>query len=273
MTMMRVCNDCFRQYLTHKIHNGQVASQQLVCPGHCRRPIPSDTILQVVAPTLVEKYTRFRQAIAHREAGLGYCPRPQCGQPLLLASSRQNERRVDCTSCQQSSCRDCGNAYHWWPQCDRAYRLWCRTHAAQRCPSCSATIQKSGGCSHMTCTYCQHHFCWRCHVSWQDHTEARCWPLACWRSKHWAFGPTAPVRLVTKTVAATVGASAVVAAGAVVAGVVVGLAAVAAPPLAVYCGLRALRRDPEKGLVINTREYRRQQRTTRRARHARLPLH
>ncbi|EQC30186.1 hypothetical protein SDRG_12038 [Saprolegnia diclina VS20] len=268
-----ICNDCFRQYLTHKIQNGQVAYQQLVCPGHCRRPILRDTIQQIVSPSLFQKYTRFLQAMEHREAGQGYCPRPQCGHPLLSPPSHQSKRRVHCVSCQQSSCRDCGEAYHRWPQCDREYRLWCRTHAAQRCPSCSATIQKNGGCSHMKCTNCQHHFCWRCHAAWKDHSEALWWPLACVRSKHWVFGPTAPVRLVTKTVAATVGASAVVAAGAVVAGVVVGLAAVVVPPLAVYCGIRALRRDPEQGPVINSREYRRQQRATRRGRQGPPPLH
>lgn len=28
------------------------------------------------------------------------------------------------------------------------------------CPNCSVPIEKSGGCSHMTCAACSHEFCW-----------------------------------------------------------------------------------------------------------------
>ena len=31
----------------------------------------------------------------------------------------------------------------------------------QRCPKCNIKIEKNGGCSHMHCTRCDHHFTWQ----------------------------------------------------------------------------------------------------------------
>ncbi|KDO20831.1 hypothetical protein SPRG_13646 [Saprolegnia parasitica CBS 223.65] len=233
------CGGCYRLYVTHKIVNGQVAPHQLVCPGPCRRPISRIALAQVVSASLVQKYVLFLEAYEHRQRGHRFCPRPQCGQLLPSPKARQKKtkRRVECNRCRHASCRDCGGAYHRWPQCDRAYQSWCHAHAAQRCPLCSATIEKHGGCNHMTCTHCYYQFCWRCHSKWDDHNTALCWPLAYLRSKHKLFGPIAPVRLVTKAVVGTVGAGVAVVAGAVA----VGVAAAALPPLAVYYGVRALR--------------------------------
>ncbi|KDO19360.1 hypothetical protein SPRG_14880 [Saprolegnia parasitica CBS 223.65] len=188
------CNNCFGSYLTHKIDDGDVAPHQLVCPGSCRQPIPRAVLAQFVSPSYLQKYIRFLTAYELRQRGHRYCPRPQCGQLLPTSTSHKTKtkRRVDCPSCQQSSCRDCGGGYHRWPQCDRQYRSWCHAHAAQRCPQCSTTIEKDGGCSHIKCTYCHYDFCWRCRVKWADHNHTLCLPVACVRSTHWAFGPIAP---------------------------------------------------------------------------------
>ncbi|GAA5836574.1 hypothetical protein JCM9279_000430 [Rhodotorula babjevae] len=44
---------------------------------------------------------------------------------------------------------------------ERALREWLDANATE-CPGCGAWVNKSGGCSHMTCTKCNAHFCYRC---------------------------------------------------------------------------------------------------------------
>ncbi|KAJ1672484.1 hypothetical protein EV182_007082, partial [Spiromyces aspiralis] len=39
----------------------------------------------------------------------------------------------------------------------------------KECPNCKETIEKNGGCNHMTCAKCQHHWCWICMGPWKEH--------------------------------------------------------------------------------------------------------
>jgi hypothetical protein len=43
------------------------------------------------------------------------------------------------------------------------------------CPVCIAPIEKNGGCSHVECTSCGAHFCWKCRVQFSSYhaREAR----------------------------------------------------------------------------------------------------
>ncbi|KDO20830.1 hypothetical protein SPRG_13645 [Saprolegnia parasitica CBS 223.65] len=222
------CYDCFHLYLTNKIENGDIAPHQLVCPGDCRQPVPRHVLARVVSASHLQKYVRFLEAYELRQRGHRYCPRPQCGQLLPTSTSHKTKpkRRIDCPSCLQSSCRDCGGDYHRWSRCDHAYTVWCEKNGAQRCPWCSTMIEKVDGCSSMECAYCRFEFCWRCRVDLDDHNTALCSLRAIARSEHRYFGPVAPVRFVTKTVA-----------GVVTAGATIVVIAVAAPPLAIlYAG-------------------------------------
>lgn len=41
---------------------------------------------------------------------------------------------------------------------------------SKNCPKCGTSIEKNGGCMHMTCFKCKHEFCWICMKNWKMHT-------------------------------------------------------------------------------------------------------
>lgn len=51
---------------------------------------------------------------------------------------------------------------------DQDSTQWLARHS-KPCPGCSAPIQRSGGCKHMTCKQCRYQFCWLCGSIWTGH--------------------------------------------------------------------------------------------------------
>jgi len=39
----------------------------------------------------------------------------------------------------------------------------------KECAKCASTIEKNGGCNHMTCKKCKYEFCWVCLADWSTH--------------------------------------------------------------------------------------------------------
>ncbi|CAP37079.2 Protein CBG19920 [Caenorhabditis briggsae] len=79
----------------------------------------------------------------------------------------------------ESSVR-CGADYHAPTSCD-TIRQWMTKCAddsetanyisahTKDCPQCHSCIEKAGGCNHIQCTRCRHHFCWMCFGDWKSH--------------------------------------------------------------------------------------------------------
>ncbi|KAI5954655.1 hypothetical protein KGF54_002431 [Candida jiufengensis] len=56
-------------------------------------------------------------------------------------------------------CADDSETAHW---------IDAHTHS---CPKCHTSIEKNGGCNHMTCRKCKHEFCWICFGDWKQHNN------------------------------------------------------------------------------------------------------
>ncbi|KAG6916584.1 hypothetical protein DXG01_006234 [Tephrocybe rancida] len=67
----------------------------------------------------------------------------------------------------------CGVAKMWLKKCrdDSETANWIKSNTKE-CPKCQSTIEKNGGCNHMTCKKCKHEFCWVCMGPWQEHGTA-----------------------------------------------------------------------------------------------------
>ena len=86
---------------------------------------------------------------------------------------------VNCT-CSHHFCFGCGLNDHlptpcglvkkWIKKCedDSETANWISANTKE-CPTCQSTIEKNGGCNHMTCRKCKHEFCWMCMGLWSEH--------------------------------------------------------------------------------------------------------
>jgi len=83
-----------------------------------------------------------------------------------------NGLKVHCPSCEQSSCFDCGSAWHAGQSCRQAEEAglasWAAGRDVRRCPRCRSMIEKNAGCKHMTCSNCRFQFCWLCMRKWSS---------------------------------------------------------------------------------------------------------
>lgn len=141
--------------------------------------------------------------IVGRRSNFKWCPAPDCGglvEVLRLKSDNDDTQNFDLSdknkfdvmnldiasipmvSCPNGHgfCYECQKEDHlpcpckmvkmWIKKCnddsETANWLHANTHA---CPKCFASIEKNGGCNHMTCPTCNYEFCWICLKEWAIH--------------------------------------------------------------------------------------------------------
>ncbi|CCL98184.1 uncharacterized protein FIBRA_00178 [Fibroporia radiculosa] len=64
----------------------------------------------------------------------------------------------------------CAVARMWLQKCrdDSETANWIKSNTKE-CSKCQSTIEKNGGCNHMTCKKCKYEFCWVCMGPWSEH--------------------------------------------------------------------------------------------------------
>jgi len=173
------CNDCWRAYLTTKIHEGQVV--KMTCPAvKCTVFVPEDVVKKLVDPNTFDKYIRFvTKSFVENNAHVTWCPAPGCGNAITADMITGKIVRCSCgyrfcfachreahapASCQQvkeweQKCKDDSETSHW---------IGANT---KDCPRCHVNVEKNGGCNHMTCRQCGYEWCWLCLHPWKGHND------------------------------------------------------------------------------------------------------
>jgi hypothetical protein len=99
-----------------------------------------------------------------------YCSTPDCSR-FYRVSQESAAIVFDCDDCLTSICTACHTGAHDRVSCadakagrddTDAFAQWKSSNDVRDCPACSAPIQKSEGCDHMTCRSCGAHICWQC---------------------------------------------------------------------------------------------------------------
>ncbi|KAI6245508.1 E3 ubiquitin-protein ligase dbl4 [Erysiphe necator] len=180
----RYCIHCYRHYLSQKIlDEGEAARIQCAKEG-CKRIMDAKSINILVTPNLKNRYNELltRTYVEDKEK-IRWCPAPDCVNAIECGIKKKDLDKVVPTVtclCRYRFCFGCGLADHqpapcelvkkWLKKCedDSETANWISANTKE-CPRCNSTIEKNGGCNHMTCRKCKHEFCWMCMGLWSEH--------------------------------------------------------------------------------------------------------
>lgn len=204
----RFCTDCYGRYLSQKIiEEGEAAN--ITCPGEkCTMIVDSHTVKLMVKANVLSRYAELLdKAFIDSQNDLRWCSGPDCDKAIMCPVKKSQLRTVVPTvtcQCDFSFCFGCSREDHMPTPC-YLVKLWLKKCAddsetanwisanTKECPVCSSTIEKNGGCNHMTCRkwYVQSHllepwlpwltglvfsskgeFCWICMGKWSEHGTA-----------------------------------------------------------------------------------------------------
>ncbi|KAI9020516.1 hypothetical protein DFJ74DRAFT_673498 [Hyaloraphidium curvatum] len=180
----RYCRDCYEHYLTQKITE-EGESRRIQCMhGKCKLIVDEKTVEMVVKPRVLEKYHNLllRTYVDDNEF-YRWCPAPNCEYAVECHVPQAQLTSVVPTvtcKCGHRFCFGCGLPDHqpcvcflvkkWLKKCqdDSETANWISANTKE-CTKCNATIEKNGGCNHMTCRRCKYEFCWVCSGPWAEH--------------------------------------------------------------------------------------------------------
>ncbi|KAF9163293.1 hypothetical protein BGX20_001374 [Mortierella sp. AD010] len=178
------CQPCYEQYLTQKIAE-EGECRAIFCPeSDCTVPVDDQVINSVVRASVMQKYQMLQdRAYVSDLDNLRWCPAPNCENAVechLPHSSFSTVIPTVLCACGNRFCFGCGLGDHqpapcglvklWQKKCadDSETANWISANTKE-CGKCQSTIEKNGGCNHMTCRKCSHEFCWVCLGPWSEH--------------------------------------------------------------------------------------------------------
>jgi len=128
---------------------------------------------------LFDKARRLDRSYVDDNANIKWCTAAGCGCAIR---ARKGQMGVQC-SCGKRFCFSCNQDDHRPASCDELRRWQIKCHDdsetynwlmtnTKACPKCQTSIEKNGGCNHMTCktSSCKFEFCWVCLKPWKEHS-------------------------------------------------------------------------------------------------------
>eukprot|EP00164_Ancoracysta_twista_P002815 GFYU01003744.1.p1 GENE.GFYU01003744.1~~GFYU01003744.1.p1 ORF type:complete len:505 (-),score=117.93 GFYU01003744.1:15-1529(-) len=177
------CQDCYAQYMTMKVEEGQ---STITCPTpDCYVVVDEDLVKACVDEKAFNRYLFFlNRTFVEVQPNLKWCPAPGCENCVYspLKSFVRLPTSVTC-ACGQSFCFECGHPDAHAPCTCETLRKWVKKAEddsetanwlvanTNECPQCHTSIEKNGGCNHMSCRKCKFDFCWLCMGAWKGHTS------------------------------------------------------------------------------------------------------
>ncbi|KAJ3129355.1 hypothetical protein HK100_008691 [Physocladia obscura] len=162
------CSGCLRRYLDQPTLPTSVTCLEKGCD--VKMPLnlleAHAANFPAVARAAVTKF------IERRGDAFRFCPTPDCAQVYAVTAEPAT---ITCDLCNTDLCTKCAIEEHAGFGCEEfvelrkdvneiAFLKWKRDNDVRLCPrpGCGASIEKNGGCKHMTCKKCEAHICWTC---------------------------------------------------------------------------------------------------------------
>lgn len=177
------CLDCYKRYVHDKITLGKV----IKCPS-CDVALDCHDLNFIGGEG--ESFKLIESSIKEwvgRHQTYKWCPSPDCNSivevlnlseiPNIVKSKKVPTATCDyghqfCVACnyENHSPSPCQVTKEWITKCkdDSETVNWIMSNTKQ-CPKCESSIEKNGGCNHMTCKKCRYEFCWICMEDWKVH--------------------------------------------------------------------------------------------------------
>lgn len=180
----RYCIPCYTQYVEQKVRE-EGESRRIQCMnGACKLVVDEDTMSKLLPAAVLERYRLLLdRTYVDDHNTLRWCPAPDCERAVECHVSQKQLRTVVPSvrcDCHHWFCFGCGLAAHqpvicaivkmWLKKCedDSETANWISANTKE-CPKCNSTIEKNGGCNHMTCRKCRYEYCWMCSGPWSEH--------------------------------------------------------------------------------------------------------
>ncbi|KAH9213552.1 hypothetical protein DL95DRAFT_506048 [Leptodontidium sp. 2 PMI_412] len=175
-----VCRACTAEHLRGAlVSGGPSACDSLSCP-QCNRVLSYQEIHQLADTETVAKYEKFMlQTFLSKDPNFRWCLSPLCETGQLYQTPPRNAK-TSCEECNYEMCFKHEMPWHEGLTCDEYDSVrdhgdpsygetqeWIRTNT-KPCPGCQVGIQKGEACFHMTCSQCNHEFCWQCLANWTE---------------------------------------------------------------------------------------------------------
>ena len=167
----RFCSECTIEQFKGLIEKAEI--KKLKCFNYeCKEPEIKNEKIEAILNArdlgeLCEKFKRFRdQKGLDSDPLVRWCPKPGCEEHMRAVNS-QAEKMV-CGKCATEVCFKCRDVWHGTESCEDAMKKQLQGWAEENkdnvsfCPMCRTRIEKSAGCNHMTCGFCEYEFCWAC---------------------------------------------------------------------------------------------------------------
>ncbi|THH10672.1 hypothetical protein EW145_g1168 [Phellinidium pouzarii] len=186
----KFCVDCWSTFIRSKIREeGEI---NVGCMASDCSLIAPDSFLYSALGADKETAKRHKELIVRHYVGcnknLKFCPYPSCINTVSCpaAASKSalstfvptvtcgvSDDHIFCFGCPiEGDHRPiiCGVAKLWLKKCqdDSETANWIKSNTKE-CSKCQSTIEKNGGCNHMTCKKCKYEFCWVCMGPWSEH--------------------------------------------------------------------------------------------------------